>query len=78
MGVIAHRGNLTATGRMPVTDEDLAPSGPLKFAVRLPDGVRGRAVRMLVTGKSATPVVSDRWARVVIPSVLDHEVLIIE
>jgi len=76
--VIAHVVNLTATGRMPVTDDDLAPSPSLTLGVRLPAGVRARVARMLVTGKTATPVISNGWARVVIPSVLDHEVLVIE
>jgi hypothetical protein len=76
--VIAHVVNLTATGRMPVTDDDLVPSGPLKFGVRLPAGVRGRSVRMLVANKNVTPVLAGGWARVAIPSVLDHEVLVIE
>jgi hypothetical protein len=76
--VIAHVVNLTATGRMPVTDEDLVPIGPLKFAVRLPPGVRARGVRLLVSKSTLTPVVADGWARVTIPSVLDHEVLVIE
>ena len=76
--VIAHVVNLTATGRMPVTDDDLVPAGPLKFGVRLPAGVRGRSARMLVAGKTLTPVVANGWARVVIPSVLDHEVLVFE
>jgi hypothetical protein len=76
--VIAHIVNLTATGRMPVTDDDLTPSGPLQFGVRLPAGVHGRSVKMLVAAKSAAPVVSGGWARVAIPSVLDHEVLVIE
>jgi hypothetical protein len=76
--VIAHVVNLTATGRMPVTDDDLIRSESLKFGVQLPGGVRGHSVRMLVAGKSATPVLSSGWARVVIPWVLDHEVLVIE
>jgi hypothetical protein len=76
--VIAHVINLTATGRMPVTDEDLVPSEPLKIRIRLPAGVGGRRVRLLVAGKDATPVLSSGWARVVIPTVLDHEVLVIE
>jgi hypothetical protein len=33
---------------------------------------------MLVSGKSATPILLNGWARVAIPSVLDHEVLVIE
>jgi hypothetical protein len=76
--VIAHVVNLTATGRMPVTDDDLVPSGPLQFGVRLPGGVRGRSVRMLVAGKIAKHVLANGWARVAIPSVLDHEVLVID
>lgn len=76
--VIAHVVNLTATGRMPVTDDDLVPSEPLKLGIRLPVGVGGRSARMLVSGKGATPALSNGWARLVIPSVLDHEVLVIE
>jgi hypothetical protein len=76
--VIAHVVNLTATGRMPVTDDDLVPSEPLKIGIRLPVGVGGRSARLLVAGKGATPVLSNGWARVVIPTVLDHEVLVIE
>ena len=74
--VIAHVVNLTATGRMPV--DELIPVGPLKFGVKLPAGVRGRSVKFLVSGKTATTTVANGWARVQIPSVLDHEVLVIE
>jgi hypothetical protein len=76
--VIAHIVNLTATGRMPVTDDDLVPSEPLKLGIRLPAGVGGHSIRLLVAGTGATPVLSNGWARVMIPSVLDHEVLVIE
>ena len=76
--VIAHVVNLTATGRTPVTDDDLVPAGPLKFSVRLPAGVPGRNVRFLVAGRSASPVLANGWTQVAIPSVLDHEVLVIE
>ncbi len=76
--VIAHVINLTATGRMPITDDDLVPSGPLKFDLLLPAGVHGRSVRMLVANRQATPVLANGWARVTIPSVLDHEVLVFE
>jgi hypothetical protein len=76
--VIAHVVNLTATGRTPVTDDDLVPAGPLKFGVRLPAGVRGSSVRLLVAGKSVAPVLANGWVRVTIPSILDHEVLVVE
>ena len=73
--VIAHIVNLTATGRMPI--DELVPVGPLKLDLRLPADVRGRSVKMLVAGRSGTPVVDKGWARVEISSVLDHEVLVI-
>jgi hypothetical protein len=76
--VIVHVVNLTATGRMPVTDDDLVPAGPLKVGVRLPSGVHGRKIRMVVAGKSAAPVLAGGWTRLAIPSILDHEVLVIE
>jgi hypothetical protein len=74
--VIAHIVNLTAAGRMPM--EELIPVGPLKVSVRLPEGVRGRSVKMLVGNTHAVPAIDGKWARVNLASVLDHEVLIIE
>ena len=74
--VIAHLVNLTVAGRMPI--DELIPVGPLKFAVKLPDGVRGRAVKLLVSNRAAACTVSQGWARVEVPPVLDHEVLVIE
>ena len=64
----------------PTPEEFTVPvsSGPLKLGIRLPVGVNGRSVRLLVAGKGITPVLSSGWARVVIPTVLDHEVLVIE
>jgi hypothetical protein len=74
--VIAHIVNLTVTGRTPI--DELIPSGIVKIGVRLPSGVAGRSVRMLVAGKSLSPKVAGGWINVEVPSVLDHEVLVIE
>jgi hypothetical protein len=74
--VIAHIVNLTATGRMPI--DELIPSGPVKMSVKLPGDVRGRGGRMLVAASSFTPSISNEWATASIPSVLDHEVIVIE
>ena len=76
--IIAHVVNLSATGRMPVTDEDLIPAGPLQMRLRLPSGVRGRNVRMLVSDKPVNAAIDHGWARFTIPSILDHEVVVIE
>jgi hypothetical protein len=74
--VIIHVVNLTVTGRMPI--DELIPSGPLKLRVRLPEGVRGHSAKMLVAGSSVPCAIEKGWARVDIPSILDHEVLAIE
>jgi hypothetical protein len=74
--VIAHVANLTATGRMPI--DDLIPSGLLKVHLRLPKGVHGRSAKLLVANTSATPVISDGWATLNIPSVVGHEVFVLE
>ncbi|MES1262329.1 MAG: Tat pathway signal protein, partial [Acidobacteriota bacterium] len=74
--VIAHIVNLTATGRLPI--DELIPSGPLRFSLRLPAGVQGRSVKYLVAGKGPQPAIAAGWLHAGIPSVLDHEVLVIE
>jgi hypothetical protein len=74
--VIVHIVNLTATGRMPI--DEMIPVGPVKVGVQLPEGVRGRSVKMLVANTVVTPSRDRRWVRINIPSVLDHEVLVID
>jgi Hypothetical glycosyl hydrolase 6 len=74
--LIAHLVNLTATGRMPI--DELIPVGPLRLAVKLPDGVTGHHAKMLVSNKSVASAVSKGWARIEVPSVSDHEVVVIE
>ncbi|HEY1948876.1 MAG TPA: alpha-amylase family protein [Bryobacteraceae bacterium] len=74
--VIAHIANLTATGRMPI--DELVPGGPLKLHLQLPKGVHARAVKMLVANTTAAPVISNGWATVNIPTVVGHEVLVLE
>jgi hypothetical protein len=74
--VIAHVANLTATAGMPI--DDLVPSGPLKFQLRLRRDVRAHQVKFLVANTTATPAISNNWATVNIPSVTGHEVLVFE
>jgi hypothetical protein len=61
---------------MPI--DELAPVEPLKVEVRLPAGVRGRSVRLLVAGVAGKSEVERGWAKVELAAVLDHEVLVIE
>jgi hypothetical protein len=75
---IVHLVNLTnaATWRGPV--EELLPVGPLKIGVRLPAGVRGRNLRLLVSGAKPTLSRADGWVHFELPSVLDQEVAVLE
>jgi len=46
-------------------------------AVRLPEEITGRNLRLLVAGGTLSPQVSAGWARFELKSVLDHEVMVI-
>ena len=74
--VIAHFVNLTSTGRMPI--DELIPAGPVKVTLKLPRGVRGSSVKMLVSANQVKSEVANDIVQVTIPSILDHEVLVIE
>jgi hypothetical protein len=75
---IVHLVNLTNanTWRGPV--EELIPVGPLKIGVQLPADVSGRSLRLLVSGQQPVLSVADGWAHFELPSILDHEVAVIE
>jgi hypothetical protein len=61
---------------MPI--DELIPSGPVQVSVKLPADVHGRGGKMLVSGSSFRPAVASGWATANIPSVLDHEVIVLE
>jgi hypothetical protein len=54
------------------------PVGPVKIGIEVPDGVRGSAVKMLVSNAVVRATRDRRWVRLTIPTVSDHEVLVIE
>ena len=76
--VLFHCVNLTndATWRGPATG--LIPVGPVRVRVRLPDGVSGRRIRLLVSDRTPALSTSDGWARFELDSITDHEVAVIE
>ena len=73
--VVLHLVNLSPAGHEPM--EELFPVGPHRIAVRLPGDVNGAAAKALVRGESLPVQVTDGWAHVELPSLLDHEVLVI-
>jgi hypothetical protein len=76
--LILHIVNLTndATWRGPI--HDLIPVGPFEVRVRTADGVRPKAVRLLVAGREAAVEVADGWATFTVERVSDHEVVVVE
>ncbi len=74
--MVLHLVNLTGTGTIPV--EELVVVGPLQVRVRLPEGIVGRSVRLLVAGAEAGSRVADGWTSFTIPHIADHEVAVIE
>ncbi len=75
--LILHLVNLTnaSTWRAPI--DELIPIGPLQVKVRLPQGLRAGAARLLVSGASAPIRVNQGWAAFEVKSLLDHEVAVI-
>jgi hypothetical protein len=70
--LILHLLNLTATGRLPM--DELVPSAPLE--VRLKTALR--RVSLKVSGRAVAAKAANGWVRFVVPSVMDHELAVIE
>jgi hypothetical protein len=75
---ILHCVNLTNTGTWRGPIEELIPVGPITLRVRLPEDVPGRRARLLASERESAVSVADGWARLELPSVLDHEVIVVE
>jgi hypothetical protein len=75
---IFHIVNLTnaATWRAPV-EEEIAV-GPLHVALKLPGGVKGASLQLLVSGEKPALTLHDGWARFQLSSVLEHEVAVVQ
>ena len=58
--------------------DELIPVGPLRVGVHLPDGVRGRNIRLLVSGEKTPVTTQNGWSRFELKSILDHEVIVLE
>lgn len=76
--LILHIVNLTNEGTWRGPIDELIPVGPIDVGVRLTEGVRG-AARLLVSEKAAMKVSRNAgWLKLSIPSITDHEVIVIE
>ncbi len=75
--LVLHLVNLTNPGACRAPVEELVAVGPIQVAIRMPDGIAARELRLLVAGGSLAPQVQAGWIRFELKSVLDHEVVVI-
>jgi hypothetical protein len=77
--LILHMVNLTSAGTWRIPVEEMIPVGPITVRVKLPEGVRGQRLMFAVgTAKGTMASGKDGWAEFKVPSILDHEVVIVE
>ena len=78
--LILHLVNLSSTGFVPV--DELLPIGPLQVEIQLPAAVRGATARALVAGHALASSVEQgagaAWVRCDVPTITDHEVVVVE
>ncbi|MHB1037109.1 MAG: beta-galactosidase [Pirellulales bacterium] len=76
--LILHLVNLTNAGTWRAPVEELIPVGPLRVRVRLPEGVRPGKMKLLVSQQKSSFTLKEGAAVFEIPSILDHEVIVLE
>jgi hypothetical protein len=75
--LVLHMVNLTSSGTWRAPVEELIPLGPYTVRLRLPAGVRGAGARCLVAGTAAPIAVRAGWAEFPVPTIRDHEVVVV-
>ena len=75
--IILHLVNLTSAGtwRQPV--DEFIPVGPVKIRIKLSEDVRGKSLRLLVSGSEIPVSIDKGWCLFTVSSVTDHEVAVI-
>jgi hypothetical protein len=76
--LILHIVNLTNAGTWRAPVDELIPVGPFDVSIRVPRGIQPRTAKLLV-GDGRSSFTSDGdWASIRVPSILDHEVVVLE
>ncbi len=75
--LVLHLVNLTNAGTWRASVDELIQVGPLTVRVRLPKEVPGDRMQCLVSKQRVNSAVKDGWAEFNLPSILDHEVVVI-
>lgn len=75
--LVLHLVNLTNENTWRQSLDELIPIGPLRVKVRLPSGTRAGQLKSIVSGHTFPSAVRDGWCHFTIPSIPDHEVVVI-
>jgi hypothetical protein len=75
--LIFHIVNLTSAGtwRQPV--DEFIPIGPVKVRLKLPEDVRGKSLKLLVSKQNMSAILEKGWIHFTINKIFDHEVAVI-
>jgi len=76
--LILHLVNLTNAGTWRAPVDELIAVGPLRVEVRLPEGVRVGTMKFLVSQQKPSFTLEKDTAVFQLPSLLDHEVIVLE
>jgi hypothetical protein len=76
--LILHLVNLTSAGTWRGPVEELIPVGPLRVQVRLPEGIRSSRMKLLVSQQRPSLTLEEGGAVFQLPTLLDHEVIVLE
>jgi len=76
--LILHLVNLTAARAWPEPVEEFLPAGPFEIVVKLPEEILPKQARLLVAGGKLPCDSRDGTCRVMLPSIVSHEVLVLE
>jgi hypothetical protein len=75
--MVLHLVNLTSAGTWRAPVHELIPVGPLKVRVKPSPGVAGGRLTHRVAGRETTVGTAGGWVAFEVPTVVDHEVVII-
>ncbi|MEJ1238358.1 beta-galactosidase [Chryseolinea sp. T2] len=75
--LVVHLVNLTsaATWRAPL--DEFINVGPLRVKIKLPAGVKGTSLRLLVSDQKIPVITKDSWSQFEIQAIADHEVIVL-
>jgi hypothetical protein len=76
--LILHLVNLTSAGTWRAPVDELIPIGPLEVTIRVRQGIRPRTAKLLVAGGPGIVTAHGDWMAMRLPSILDHEVILLE